>query len=251
MPDMPLKEFQKYGARGAYHWEALSRSVKKHSPFLAGRYSLVLDLLKKSGTGGRKALDIGCGDGALSYMMTKDGWKVTGLDYSGTGLGLAKKIFKERNANADFVRGDSCRLPIHNESFDAVVAADILEHLNEPERLIEEINRVLKNGGAAVVTTPVKLTEIPVDPEHVKEFTPDEFKEMLCRHFGKVELVISHPEQTIRRSNRTFRFLGFIGRIKPYKYLYSIMSLYMNSNPFLKPDRQGRYTQMSALVIKS
>jgi ubiquinone/menaquinone biosynthesis C-methylase UbiE len=250
MTNVPLKEFQKYSKRGAYHWDTLKCSIKKHNPYLAGRYRIVLDLLRNAGLGGRNVLDIGCGDGALSYLIAKDGWRVTGIDYSGTGLGLATDIFRERNACASFVRGDSCSLPVKDGSFDAVVAADIIEHLADPERLLKEINRVLKKGGTAVVTTPVKLTDVPVDPEHVREFTRDEFKDILDRHFDKVKIVISHPEPYVKRYGSTYRFLGFIGRFRPYKYLYNFMSSYMGYNLFLRPDSEGRYTQMSALVTK-
>ncbi|MBI5190043.1 MAG: class I SAM-dependent methyltransferase [Nitrospirae bacterium] len=242
-------EFRKYGNRGAYHWDAFSRSIRRHNPYLAGRYRLVLELLECAKLPGRRLLDIGCGDGALSYLMTMAGWDVTGLDYSPTGLGFARDKFMEEGAAASFMRGDSCMLPVKDGSLDAVVAADIIEHLTEQEAFLAEIARVLKPGGAAVITTPVKVTEIPVDPEHVREFYPEEFRETLGRYFGSVEIIQSHPADCVARYNRQYRFLGVVGRMKPYKYIYNVMSSYVGNNPFLGSGGGG-YTQMSAICRK-
>lgn len=242
-------EFRKYGDRGAYHWDAFSRSIKRHNPYLAGRYALVLELLERAGLAGGKLLDIGCGDGALSYLMAMSGWDVTGLDYSPTGLGYAREKFREEGARASLMRGDSCRLPVKDGSLDAVVAADIIEHLAEQEAFLSEVHRVLKPGGAAVITTPVKVTETPVDPEHVREFSADEFRETLGRFFGGVKIVQSHPAKCVARYNMQYRFLGVVGRVKPYKYAYNIMSSYLGKNPFLE-GVEGGNTQMSAICRK-
>ena len=248
---MDGKEFKKYGNRGAYHWEALARSVKKHNPYLSARYDIVLELLDKAGLSGRRVLDIGCGDAALSYLMVKAGWQVSGLDYSGTGLGLARQKFGENKARASFLRGDSCIIPVKDNSLDAVVAADIIEHLAEPERMLEEIRRVLKKGGAAGITTPVKIAEIPGDPEHVKEFTETEYRAILEKHFGKVEIKLSHPRAFVEKYKKVYRFMGVLGRMRPYKYWYNTASAYLNRNPFHMPAGKSFYTQMSALARKS
>jgi ubiquinone/menaquinone biosynthesis C-methylase UbiE len=247
---MQGREFQKYAARGAYHWEALRRSVRRHNPYLAGRYALTLELLDKAGVQGDRALDIGCGDGALSFLLARDGWRVAGLDYSGAGLGLAREMFGRHGEQAGFMRGDSTMLPVKDGSQDAVVAADIIEHLREPERMLDEIARALKKGGAAVITTPVKMTDTPVDPEHVREFTEDEFRRMLAARFSDVEILLSHPADVMDRYNRTYRIFGVLGRLRPYRYIYNIMSCCLGMNPFLSAGRGGGYTQMSALCRK-
>lgn len=247
---MPDHEFKKYASRGAYHWEALSRSVKRHNPYLAGRYKIVVEFLVKAGLKGKSVLDIGCGDGALSFLMAGGGWHVTGLDYSGTGLGLARKKFRERGVKASFFRGDSCNIPVKGDSLDAVVAADIIEHLREPEKMLSDIRRVLKSGGAAVITTPVKLTETPEDPEHVREFTEEEFRDILKKYFVDVEVRLSHPKAAVVKYGKAYRILGMFGRVRPYRYLYNAMSSYTGNNPFLAPALGGVYTQMSALARK-
>jgi len=247
---MPGREFQKYAVRGAYHWDAFRISARRHNPYLAGRYALTLELLDKAGVEGDRALDIGCGDGALSFLLAKDGWRVAGLDYSGAGLGLARKNFGREKASAGFMRGDSTMLPVKDKCLDAVVAADIIEHLREPERMLDEIARSLKTGGAAVITTPVKLTDTPLDPEHVREFTEAEFRKMLEARFSGVEILLSHPADVMARYNKTYRIFGVFGRLRLYRYIYNIMSSLLGRNPFLSPDKGGGYTQMSALCRK-
>lgn len=244
-----MREFQKYKARGAYHWDAISLSIRKHNPFLVGRYGIVTGFLRASGVRG-KLLDIGCGDAALGYLMSREGMEVIGLDYSGSGIGHAVAKFGEKQIPPRFMRGDSCNLPVRDGSFDAVVAADIIEHLKEPEKMLSETRRALKDGGVAIITTPVKLTPVPVDPEHVMEFTEAEFRETLGRYFSDVEITLSHPEDTMKDYERSYRFLGLFGRIRPYKYLYNMMSSMFGINPFLRPAGKGRYTQMSAIARK-
>jgi ubiquinone/menaquinone biosynthesis C-methylase UbiE len=242
------EEFKKYGDRGAYHWDAFKRSVKRHNPYLAGRYRIVESMLEDAGLSGGRALDIGCGDGAISFLLAKGGWAVFGLDYSGTGLGLAREKFRERGKSAAFMRGDSCSLPIKDGAVDAVVAADIIEHLHEQERFLTEVVRVLRPGGAAVITTPVKLSDVPEDEEHVREYTEDEFREALERHFESVRILKTHPRECFDNYSRTVRLFGFIGRVRPYRYLYNFMSSYLDKNPFMSCG--GVSTQLSAIAQK-
>ena len=97
------------------------------------------------GDGPQKILDIGCGAGFLSNYLGEQGNEVFGLDMSKESLEIAKKHDFTRKVNYQY--GDAYSLPFADQTFDVVCAMDFLEHVEEPQRVIEEASRVLKPGG--------------------------------------------------------------------------------------------------------
>lgn len=89
-------------------------------------------------------LDIGCGNKPYFDILKPRVNKYTGLDMPDT-LHTRSKID---------VYGDACNLPFEDSSFETVVSFQVMEHVNEPNIMIAEIFRVLKNGGYAIITTP-------------------------------------------------------------------------------------------------
>lgn len=85
-------------------------------------------------------LDLGCGEGALAEELPG----VIGLDRSPTMLAAAPR---------PKVRGDALALPFPNASLGAVVTINVLYHLGEPARAIEEARRVLRTGGLFAAAT--------------------------------------------------------------------------------------------------
>jgi len=90
-------------------------------------------------------LDVGCGAGFLTNALSSSGYKMTGLDLSKESLHVAQKY--DFGGNAKYVEGDAYQLPFADASFDGVTCMDFLEHVNDPERVIAEIARVLKPNG--------------------------------------------------------------------------------------------------------
>jgi SAM-dependent methyltransferase len=97
---------------------------------------------------GRRVLDVGCRAGALtrSYL---DGNTVVGVDVDRPALAEAAELGIE-TVWADAQR----RLPFRDESFDVVVAGELLEHLVEPRAFIHEAYRLLRPGGTLVGSIP-------------------------------------------------------------------------------------------------
>jgi len=93
----------------------------------------------------RAVLDLGCGAGFLSNYLAARGHRVRGLDADGESLEVARAF--DRTGTADYQRGDACTLPYADASFDAVCAMDLLEHVEDPARLVAEASRVLAPGG--------------------------------------------------------------------------------------------------------
>lgn len=97
-------------------------------------------------------LDIGCGSGVqLAALNAKDYALAVGVDLSMNALHYASGKKIPRTA---FIRADVQTLPIKEGSVDAIICAEIIEHLPDPARMIGEMKRVLKQGGEMVITTP-------------------------------------------------------------------------------------------------
>ncbi|HEX7480691.1 MAG TPA: bifunctional 2-polyprenyl-6-hydroxyphenol methylase/3-demethylubiquinol 3-O-methyltransferase UbiG [Polyangiales bacterium] len=90
-------------------------------------------------------LDIGCGGGFLSNYLAGLGHRVTGLDAETDGLAVAARYDVTETVQYDL--GDARALPYPSGSFDVVCAMDFLEHVENPDRVVAEIARVLKPSG--------------------------------------------------------------------------------------------------------
>jgi Methylase involved in ubiquinone/menaquinone biosynthesis len=97
---------------------------------------------------GARVLDAGCGSGKMAVPLARAGYRVVGLD-------LVREGLREMQGRGIFglAAGDVRCLPFRDETFDAVVCYDVLQHLLEPERAlsVEEIRRVLTPGGMTFI----------------------------------------------------------------------------------------------------
>lgn len=87
-------------------------------------------------------LDAGCGEGFTMDKLSKSrvGKKIEGVEYSKGAIKLGKKNFP----NLIFKKGSIYKLPYKDNSFDLVICTEVLEHLEEPVRVLKEILRVSK-----------------------------------------------------------------------------------------------------------
>lgn len=100
--------------------------------------------------GGRLVLDAGCGGGLVARELAAAGAEVVGVDRSLGSLGVARRAVRGHFRPA---QGRLERLPFADGSFDAVVAADVLEHLPDLPAAVAELARVLAPGGSFVFDT--------------------------------------------------------------------------------------------------
>ena len=102
---------------------------------------------------GKKALEVGCGGGILCEEIAMMGFETTGIDPSEHSLNIAVNHARESGLNIKYEEGTGEALPYGDGSFDVVFCCDVLEHVRDLPKVISEICRVLKPGGAFVFDT--------------------------------------------------------------------------------------------------
>lgn len=135
---------------------------------------------------GRRVLDVGCGLGDESVDLTGDGREVVGVDYDPATAAAAVSAHGEAGLRA--VCADGSLLGLRSGVFDHVCSSHLIEHFTEPEHHVREVARVLAPGGTAFFLTPNEPADFE-NPYHVHLFEPEGLREMLARHFGRVEVL--------------------------------------------------------------
>jgi SAM-dependent methyltransferase len=139
------------------------------------RQAHVLPLLE----GAASVLEVGCGQGRTLRLLAAPGRQVVGIDISAAHLLKAG----EAGCNLDLVQGDAGKLPLTDAAFEAVLAAEVLEHVPDWQQALEELFRVARPR--VVVTVPYRQrlkafrcphchTRLPLYG-HLHSFSPGSF----------------------------------------------------------------------------
>jgi len=97
----------------------------------------------------RTVLDLGCGTGLMVEALTEKGHRVVGMDMRPEGLYATRRALPQ----AELVQADAMHLPLRDDSFDAVILLDVLEHIDDIA-LLANLYEVLKPKGILLVTVP-------------------------------------------------------------------------------------------------
>lgn len=112
---------------------------------------------------GQKILDVGCGRGFYLKTLGALGLKLNlhGIDLNQKYLDVAQRIVKKP---VHLTKAEATNLPFRKNSFDRIIASEILEHIPNDEKAISEIYRVLRPNGIAMITVPNKNYPFFWDP---------------------------------------------------------------------------------------
>ena len=102
---------------------------------------------------GKRILELGCGGGLMAEEYARRGATVTGIDRSVPSLRVARSHASEGGLSIRYAGSVAERLPFPDAAFDAVVSADVLEHVESVEQVIAEVARVLRPDGRFVYDT--------------------------------------------------------------------------------------------------
>jgi SAM-dependent methyltransferase len=147
----------------------------------------------------RRVLDIACGTGYGTSELACVAAQVSGIDIALDAVRFAKENFAK--PNAEWVSASATQLPFAGNSFDLVVAFEVIEHLSDWPALLSEARRVLAPGGQFVVSTPNRAYYAEArslsgpNPYHQHEFSFSEFRAALKDVFPHVALFLEdHTE---------------------------------------------------------
>lgn len=143
-----------YDRYGALWWEDDGCGAMASIRFLANppRFAFFKEVacsLCGKSLSGSPFLDVGCGGGFLAEEFSAEGLKVTGIDASHNSLVAAHLHQGQRFGGMPiaYIRAWAENLPFKKDSFPIAACCDVLEHVDDPGRVIGEIARVLKPGG--------------------------------------------------------------------------------------------------------
>jgi len=170
------------------------------NPVRFGYFKRILVQERGPTQSGLALLDVGCGGGILAEEFARAGLRVTGVDPAPESIQTAQAHAAASGLAIEYRTGSGEQLPLPDASFDVVACCDVLEHVDDVDRVIGEVARVLKPGGLFFFdtinrTVISKIAMIKVMQEwrstafvgsncHVWErfITPAELRLMLARH---------------------------------------------------------------------
>ena len=202
------------------------------------RFETLAGLVPRDGIA--RVLDIGAGSGWLSEMLAGHGFSVHAVDLGldsikRASLRVKKNIELHRNVNISgrnrkqtqikFCLGDIYRLPYGEKTFDAVVASEIVEHLDRPDEALREISRIVRPDGYVIISTPYREIieqtlcihcnkKTPVNA-HLHSFDTKDIADMLEKAgfvVQKTVLFVSRPFERLGLAGFTFFLPHFVWR---------------------------------------
>ena len=153
-----------------YFYESIADRFESldHPADVRRRLSVVFDeCLEHTSLTGKRTLDAGCGYGPFSAAAMARGATVVSVD---VGPGLVARTMARAGSRG--LVADVCQLAVRDESFDAVISSEMLEHTKAPARAVRELARVLRPNGVLVLTTPNRVWQGPVRVASVLRLRP-------------------------------------------------------------------------------
>lgn len=139
---------------------------------------------------GLEVVDMACGEGYGTDVLARRAARVTGVDANPEAHEHAR--LKYTRPGVRFVRD---LVESYSEPADAIVFLQTIEHVQDPKGVLDHFRSLLRPGGVVYVSTPNVLTLAPPgaeksdNPWHVKEYRPEEFRELCEQSFDSVEVL--------------------------------------------------------------
>jgi ubiquinone/menaquinone biosynthesis C-methylase UbiE len=156
------------------------------------KLSYLPQVVKFSVYWGKRLLEVGCGLGIDLVRFAQAGAIVTGVDLAETSIDLARKNFEQSNLTADLQVMNGEGLQFEDGSFDVAYAHGVLQYTADPQKMVNELHRVLRPGGEAILMVYHKYSWLnalsqlmSVELEHedapvLRKYSIGEFKQLMA-----------------------------------------------------------------------
>lgn len=126
-------------------------------------------------------IDIACGNGSMLRELRERGFKnLSGLEISHFA------VARLREEGFTMMQGALPRIPAPDQTYDTVIASQVLEHIIRRNLFVSEIARIMKPGGHGFIFVPNDCLGPIDEPEHVIKYNRKTFESFLRRHFDEV-----------------------------------------------------------------
>ncbi|MDX1910438.1 MAG: methyltransferase domain-containing protein [Saprospiraceae bacterium] len=138
-------------------------------PTFRNRYQFVKKRLQQyfptenGQNGARQALNLGTGEGDYDRMIARHVTRLTGCDVNEEDLAHARQLNADV-ANLHYEPNNALALSFDDATFDLVVSCEVIEHVGQPEKMVQEMYRVLRPGGYVILTFPSREFPFTYDP---------------------------------------------------------------------------------------
>jgi SAM-dependent methyltransferase len=159
---------------------------------------------------GRRVVDLACGEGYGSAVLARTAQRVVGVDANPEAFEHARA--KYTTATVSFERD---MIETWTGDVDCVVFLQTIEHVQDPDAVLDRLRDLIGPAGVAFVSTPNVLTLAPKgaqrsgNPWHVREYRPDEYRALCDRHFSRVEVHGVHHGRKLRLHQVAIERLGW------------------------------------------
>jgi len=203
-----------------------------------------------------RVIDIGCGVGRSSLALAKAGYPVTGVDPSERAIEVARAEAADESGGApaetSFHVGDATAEPPESWRgvYDLAVCSEVIEHVEQPERVIAYARAVLKPGGILILTTPHDRAQWTIMDDyagHVTRFVPAEIEALLgdfdvlelgTEGFPFQRLVMRAYDRMLARRGGQHSFDSF-GNSPTYHMYTAVMPYLLNVDHRLRGLKRG------------
>lgn len=239
--DLPRPIYQDLAAAMAdeHKWHFEHNDTASHMEFLAGNAAQLVDWSRTlTYPRGSVHLDIGAGEGILSYLVARRGYHSIAVELCATilhGARLFQSDIRGPHSSMDLWVSDIYDLPLETASVDFVTIKEVLHHLDDLDGLMRELSRVLKPGGRVYIWEPFDISIPLLRSLRLKRVRPMEealgihhryytywtYQRLLSRWFTDVSIErhfeATRPQHRLTRNRFTVGAIHASGRIKAYQ----------------------------------